>query len=188
MSKKAAIIMNDYVKTDVYRITGKYSLLLFFKLFLRNKSFRQIFYYRMCNSKIKYLFIIPFHIISKKSSIELPISTVIGKGLRMIHPYNITFNSKARIGDNLTILKGATIGNVHNADGTVSAPIIGNNCYIGLNAAVVGGVNIGDDVLIAANSFVNFDVPSHSVVIGNPGVIHKKENATMNYIENQIKR
>lgn len=32
--------------------------------------------------------------------------------------------------------------------------------------------------MIAPNSFVNFDVPNHSAVIGNPGVIHRRENAT----------
>ena len=36
--------------------------------------------------------------------------------------------------------------------------------------------------MIAPNSFVNFDVPDHSVVIGNPGVIYRKEYATKDYI------
>ena len=47
-------------------------------------------------------------------------------------------------------------------------PTIGNEVWIGINAAIVGGITIGDDVLIAPNSFVNVDVPSHSVVFGNP--------------------
>lgn len=54
--------------------------------------------------------------------------------------------------------------------------------FIGINSVIVGNVQIGDDVLIAPNSYVNFDVPDHSVVIGNPGIIHHKENATENYI------
>ena len=45
-----------------------------------------------------------------------------------------------------------------------------------------GGVRIGNDVLIAANSFVDFDVPDHSLVLGNPGVVKHKENATGDYI------
>lgn len=44
---------------------------------------------------------------------------------------------------------------------------IGNRVWIGINAAIVGGITIGDDVLIAPNSFVNQDIPSHSVVFGN---------------------
>lgn len=49
---------------------------------------------------------------------------------------------------------------------------------------MVGKINIGDDVLIAPNAFVNFDVPSHSIVIGNPGTIIIRENATESYINN----
>ena len=57
------------------------------------------------------------------------------------------------------------------------------NCvYVGINSTVVGGIEIGDDVLIAPNSFVNFNVPPHSVVVGNPAKIHQKENATQGYI------
>ena len=40
--------------------------------------------------------------------------------------------------------------------------------WIGTNAVIVGGIEIGDDVLIAPGAFVNVDVPSGSTVIGNP--------------------
>ena len=44
--------------------------------------------------------------------------------------------------------------------------------------------HIGDDVVIAPNAFVNIDVPDHSVVMGNPCIIHHKENATEGYLGN----
>ena len=69
----------------------------------------------------------------------------------MDHAYNITINSRAKIGKNVTMYKGATIG----CD-TEGAPVIGDLAYIGLNAVIVGKVTIGDDVLCAANSFINF--------------------------------
>lgn len=47
---------------------------------------------------------------------------------------------------------------------------------------VCGGVKIGFEVLIAANAFVNFDVPDHSIVIGNPGIIHAKIGAALDYL------
>ena len=47
---------------------------------------------------------------------------------------------------------------------------------------VVGRIHIGDDVLIAPNSFVNCDVPSHSIVVGNPCRIIPRENATEGYV------
>lgn len=63
-------------------------------------------------------------------------------------------------------------------------PTIGNRVWIGINSTIVGNITIGDDVLIAPNSFVNFDVPPHSIVLGNPGSIIHKENATEGYINN----
>jgi serine O-acetyltransferase len=47
---------------------------------------------------------------------------------------------------------------------------------------ICGNVTIGNDVLIAAGAYVNFDVPDNSVVIGNPGVIHHKENPSKDYL------
>ena len=51
---------------------------------------------------------------------------------------------------------------------------------------IVGNITIGDDVLIAPNAYVNFDVPSHSVVVGNPGKIISRENATEGYITYKV--
>ena len=39
-----------------------------------------------------------------------------------------------------------------------------------------GGVKIGDDVWIGANSVVTKDVPAHSVVVGIPAQVIKKRN------------
>lgn len=65
-------------------------------------------------------------------------------------------------------------------------PIIGNEVWIGANAVIVGNVKIGNDVLIAPLSYVNFDVPDHSIVVGNPAKIISKEYATKDYINNKI--
>lgn len=104
----------------------------------------------------------------------------IGKNLVLGHPSGITVNSGAIIGDNCVIFKNATIGSVRSGK-REGVPVIGNNCVIGTGAFVCGGIHIGNDVLIAANAFVDFDVPDHSIVIGNPGMIHYKENATADY-------
>ena len=66
----------------------------------------------------------------------------------------------------------------------MGTPVIGNRVWIGINAAIVGKIIIGDDVLIAPNSYVNCDVPSHSVVYGNPCIIKHRDNATDSYINN----
>jgi len=46
--------------------------------------------------------------------------------------------------------------------------LIGNDVWIGYNATIMAGVNIGDGAIIAANSTVVKDVPAYSIVGGNP--------------------
>ena len=46
--------------------------------------------------------------------------------------------------------------------------IIGNNVWIGDKVTILRGITIGDNVIIGANSVVTHDVPSNSVVVGNP--------------------
>ena len=173
---------------DLYRYAGSYKKMIAFKLILFDSTFRQIYYYRLYNStRSKKVIKGLNHFIRKKNGIDLPFSAKIGKGLLLLHPQNITFNSKCVIGNNLTILKGATIGATKDSEGNNLVPIIGDNVYIGINAVVVGNITIGDNSMICANSFVNFDVPNDSIVLGNPGIIHKKKNASKLYIKNEVK-
>lgn len=105
-------------------------------------------------------------------------------GIYIGHAYNITINCRAKIGRNCNIHKGAVVGQA-NRGIRKGYPIIGDRVWIGINAAVVvGNVTIGDDVMIAPNSFVNVDVPSHSVVFGNPCVIKHRNWATEGYVNN----
>lgn len=103
----------------------------------------------------------------------------------MGHAFNITINPRAVIGDNCNLHKGILIGRT-NRGKMKGVPTIGNQVWIGINAVIVGNVTIGDDVLIAPNTFVNCDVPSHSVVYGNPCVIKHRDHATEGYINNIV--
>ena len=66
------------------------------------------------------------------------------------------------------------------------SPVRGNCVWVGINAVLVGWITVGDDVMIAPYAFVNFEVPSQSVVIGTPGQIHFKQYATEGYILNKV--
>lgn len=113
--------------------------------------------------------------------------TNFGPGMVIGHPHNISINSNAIIGKNLTIQNGVTIGKDFRGK-RCGTPQIGDNVYIGPNATIVGRVKIGSDVLIAPNTFVNFDVPDHSIVIGVPGKIVYRNGATEGFILNEIKK
>lgn len=67
----------------------------------------------------------------------------------------------------------------------IGAIEIGDNCFIGWNAIILPGVNIGDNCIIGAGSVVGKDIPSNSVVIGNPCKIIKK---TSDYLNEQEKK
>ena len=89
------------------------------------------------------------------------------------------------MGSNINLSTGVTIGQA-NRGKRKGIPVIGNNVWIGTNAVITGNVRIGNDVMICPNAFVNIDVPDHSIVIGNPAVIHHRGNATEGYINNRV--
>ena len=108
----------------------------------------------------------------------------IGKGLYLPHYGNIIINNQSVIGENCNIAQGVTIGNVKRGK-KVGNPLIGDRVAIGANAVVIGNIKIGNDVLIAPLSFVNFDVPDNAVVSGNPAQIINY-NGSAGYIENLV--
>ena len=89
------------------------------------------------------------------------------------------------IGKNVNVATGVTIGQ-ENRGKRAGAPTIGNNVWIGTNSVIVGNIKIGNDVLIAPLTFVNFDVPDHSIVIENLAKVISRENATEGYISNPV--
>ena len=68
----------------------------------------------------------------------------------------------------------------------MGAPLIGNKVWIGTGAVLTGNIRIGDNVLIAPNAFVNVDIPSNSIALGNPVKIIPKNNPTEEYINNGL--
>lgn len=58
----------------------------------------------------------------------------------------------------------------------ISYPItIGKDCWIGGGAIICPGVTIGDCVIVGAGSVVTKDIPSDTIVVGNPAKVIKKE-------------
>ena len=66
-------------------------------------------------------------------------------------------------------MQQATIGAKDPTD--TSAPIIGDDVYIGAGARVLGDVRIGDRVVVGANAVVTRDVPAGSTVVGANRII-----------------
>lgn len=45
---------------------------------------------------------------------------------------------------------------------------IGDNCWIGMNAVVLTGVELGDYTTVGAGAVVTHSFPGHCVIAGNP--------------------
>lgn len=104
-----------------------------------------------------------------------------GAGLSLGYAHDIIVNGQVKMGEQVCLYKGVLIGSIRTGV-KAGVPQIGNGVVVCNNATIVGNIKIGNDVLIAPGAFVNFDVPDHSLVIGNPGVIYYKENATEGYM------
>lgn len=176
------------IKGDLYRyIPKKYSLLNLVKGF-RIPGFCYTFFLRKSAKTSKYsiagiIYRILLRKFTYKFGIQIPTFTKIGKGFYIGHFGNVVVSPKAVIGNYCNLSQGVTIGQIF-VGSKKGAPQIGDYVWFGTGCIVVGGIQIGSNVLIAPGAFVNFDVPSHSVVLGNPGKIIPKENPTVGYIEN----
>ena len=175
--------MKNEFKSDYYRIIGKkWTFLEGIKNIIIKPELRFLYYCRhRQNNKLCYIL---KKFLGRKYGLEFN-TDKIGKGLYIGHPFCITINDDAIIGKCCNIHKGVTIGE-ENRGKRKGSPIIGDFVWLGINSTIVGNIRIGNDVLIAPNSYVNCDIPAHSIVFGNPCIIKHRDNATEGYINRTI--
>jgi len=111
--------------------------------------------------------------------INIGCNTRIGIGSVLIGPINI--------GNNVRLAQNVVITALNHNYTDITKPIseqgvrtkevfIGNETWIGANSVVLPGVTVGKHSVVAAGSIVTKDVPSYSVVAGNPARVIKKYN------------
>lgn len=179
--------MNHSIKEDLFRYIGKDAnrILMQLRYILFVPGFQYTFFLRKTqgasNKLTRFFYAALLKLCSYKFAIQIPAETKIGRGFRIVHWGHIVVNPAAVIGKNFNISQGCLIGNAQGKkNGT---PIIGDNVCMNANSIIIGGVKIGNNVLIAPGAFVNFDVPDNSIVIGNPGqIIERTSSPTDKYI------
>ena len=131
-------------------------------IFIADKAFRNLFYYRVG----------PFHILLSwllswydNLQITTPPQNIEG-GLIIQHGFATIISAK-KIGKNCKIYQQVTIGYNHQ----LNAPTLGDNVEVCCGAKIIGNVHIGNNVLIGANSVIVKDIPSNCVVAGVPAKI-----------------
>lgn len=103
--------------------------------------------------------------LSLKLGYSIPCN-VCGGGLALPHYGTIVINSGAKIGQNCRIQTCVNIGTTY---GAKSAPVIGNNVYIGPGAKIIGDVTVADGVCIGAGAVVNKSITEpHTTWAGVP--------------------
>lgn len=157
------LLHRDRLRHDLFKVQdGRDSVLNFIKVCTREKSFRNLFYYRM--GEYRSVFISWLLPPEPTMHIWCP---CIGPGAHFEHSYATYLNAQS-IGRDFYCLQLVTLGN-----GKKGAPVIGDNVRIMTGATVFGGITIGNNVTIGANTVVNKDVPDNCVVVGNPARIVK---------------
>ena len=102
---------------------------------------------------------------------EVPPTTVIGRKVKFVHQHGVTIHPHAQIGDGCKIHQGVTIGLRSDPDETgvyLPPPRLGAGVQLGVGAAVIGPVTIGDHATIGPNAVVTKDVPSGASVVAPP--------------------
>jgi serine O-acetyltransferase len=108
------------------------------------------------------------------TGIEIHPAAVIGRRLFIDHGMGVVIGETARIGDDVTLYHGVTLG------GTTwkreqRHPVLGDDVVVGAGAKVLGPIEVATGSRIGSNAVVIKDVPENSVVVGVPGRVVSKD-------------
>lgn len=101
------------------------------------------------------------------TGIEIHPGASIGKRLFIDHGMCVVIGETARIGDDVTIYHGVTLGGTSSKPG-VRHPQIGDNVIIGSGAQLLGPIKVGDGARIGSNAVVVKDVEAGATMVGVP--------------------
>ena len=111
-----------------------------------------------------------FYLQSRSSElfqVDIHPAAAIGKGAFFDHGTGIVIGETARIGDDVSILQGVTLGGT-SAERIDRHPKIGRGVLIAAGAKVIGNITIGDYAKVAAGAVVLIPVPSGCTAVGVP--------------------
>jgi len=157
------------------------SIKSFFKLFIKNPSFRILLNFRfgkyLYNKKSRFLKFIAGYLSMKqleKRSSQIHYKAQLGRGIRFAHPIGIVIGAGVIIEDNVTIWQQVTIGSHGKPGKSQEYPRICENAKIYAGAKIFGGITIGKNSIIGANAVVNINVPENGIAVGIPAKIIKE--------------
>lgn len=107
--------------------------------------------------------------------VEIANNCKVGGGLFIPHSQGIVIGA-TEIGVNATIYQQVTIGatNIDIPFNPQNRPKIGDNVLIASGAKVLGGITIGNNIVIAANAVVTKSFEDDLLLAGIPAIIKKR--------------
>lgn len=161
-SKKRKMIIEDLYSRSSSKKTDSLNIILDLSARLFNdRYFRTLFYFRTSSFFTKVLRV--FYV--KDRYFIIDVSTKMGKGVRLAHPYSTILNAES-IGDYLYVNHLVTVGEKNG-----KKPIIGNNVQLHAGCMIIGDISLGDNVIVGAGAVVLKDVPANCIAVGNPARI-----------------
>lgn len=91
---------------------------------------------------------------------DVPLNSQLGGGLMLPHPTGVVIHPHAKIGPNCMLFQQVTIG----TGPKPGVPTLAGHVDVGAGARILGGVKIGEHVVIGANAVVISDVPNGASV------------------------
>ncbi|MFC1905666.1 serine O-acetyltransferase [Chloroflexota bacterium] len=108
------------------------------------------------------------HISRFLTGIEIHPGAEIGKGFFIDHGMGVVIGETSRIGDNVVLYQGVTLGGT-SLQKKKRHPTLGNNVVVGAGAKLIGAITIGDNAKVGSGSVVISSVPPNATVVGVPG-------------------
>ena len=101
------------------------------------------------------------------TGIEIHPNARIGPGFFIDHGMGVVIGETAEVGENCTIYQGVTLGGTSLSHGK-RHPTLGNNVTVGVGAAILGAITVGDNAKIGGGSVVVRNVPPNATAVGVP--------------------
>lgn len=108
-----------------------------------------------------------------ETGIDIHPGAVIGESFMIDHGTGVVIGETSRIGRNVRIYQGVTLGaksfpldeNGNPIKGIDRHPKIGNNVIIYSNSTILGDIKVGDNAVIGGNIWVDSDVPAGAKIL-----------------------
>lgn len=101
------------------------------------------------------------------TSCDISPGAEIGPGLFLPHPIGVVIAPQSKLGKNCSLFSDVVLG-INHLNGERSGPTLDENVTVYTGAKIIGGVHIGANVIVGANSVVTKDIPPNAVIAGVP--------------------